>query len=259
MMKIRRNRTGALDRRMVNKRAIALLFVGLMLIVPFSLTISATSDSEASSSVIMPVMKDYAYAMKYDTSNGSITGVWKDENIKTIGGAGKAEPVNVKNPGSKGVNGDWGFTDGLGPFNTFYAAINLTKSASDANGTIRMNSGIGQIGFILNPSNLEETLSGGSYTFSDYNIMFVIPTVYWYSDYSNGILYMSNTNNNSCIPSAINEQMFPYAHSMTGSSGAGDDVPTCNTFPYVALGVYEAYYDGDSQTVWARLIHFMRP
>lgn len=71
-----------------------------------------------------------------------------------------------------------------------------------------MNGGIGHVAYILDPADLKKVIIDGqsvtSANFSshlnEYNVMLVIPTIYWYSDGA-GNVYISNTDSNTNIPS----------------------------------------------------------
>lgn len=104
--------------------------------------------------------------------------------------------------------GSWGFntTTGIGPFNSFYAAFDMT----DGNKFVS----------ILNPYDLTKKIDGTSLgDMSNYNIMWVLPTVYWSVD-NNGNLTLTNDPTGGTA----------YAHTING-----------HVYNYMALGVYEGY------------------
>ncbi|MBR4203289.1 MAG: hypothetical protein IKQ93_06925, partial [Candidatus Methanomethylophilaceae archaeon] len=122
----------------------------------------------------------------------------------------------------------WNDGTGLGPFNMFYAAISVGNNASDKNA---YSNTPGHIAHILKPSDLTKDVKGNAVDLSKFNVMLVIPTIYWYSDGA-GNLYISNTNTNSNL-SSVNNLMKAYAH----------QVDDATIYPYLAIGVYEATID----------------
>ena len=98
----------------------------------------------------------------------------------------------------------WDSTTGYGPFNSFYAAFDM----NDGNKFLS----------ILNPNNLSKKIDGTSLG-SGYNIMWVLPTVYWSVD-QNGDLTI--TNDSTAGGTA-------YAHTIDG-----------HVYSYVAYAVHEA-------------------
>ncbi len=111
--------------------------------------------------------------------------------------------------------GSWGFnSDGYGPFNSYYAAINPTT---------------GKVLCHLDPNNLAQSVDGETavdgVAISNCNIMWVLPTVYIANSGNN--LVMTNDPTKAGVSNAQ-----AYAHTISGE-----------TYNYLALGVYEAYYD----------------
>ncbi len=129
---------------------------------------------------------------------------------------------------------------GLGPFNSYYVAINL-KDNADNGDLYKTSTGKGQIAYILNPYNLSQAIitngnspysgSKDNYSYyeysqtSDYNILLFIPTVYWHSDADH--LWLSN--NKDYFNEVSPELMVARAHTIEGQIR-----------PYLGLGVYEA-------------------
>ncbi len=112
--------------------------------------------------------------------------------------------------------GSWGFNDeGYGPFNSYYAAINPST---------------GKVLCHLNPDNLAQSVDSQTtvdgVAISNCNIMWVLPTVYIATSGNN--LVMTNDPTTAGVSNAQ-----AYAHTIDGK-----------TYNYIALGVYEAYYDG---------------
>lgn len=199
--------------------AVAVLILSSVAIIP-----SQSEDSDASTAA--PAGKHYAYCVEYDDETGEITGV---KDLMDSGASMTATSTSSQ--------GSWTWSDatGLGPFNMFYAAINVTDNG-DAG---RLSDDVGHVAYILKPSDLTETLDDDTWTMSDYNIMLIIPTVYWCSDGA-GKLYISDTPDNRFLPSGIQgdgtsaDKMFPYAHRTDGTQ----------TYPYLGIGVYEATLSG---------------
>ena len=105
----------------------------------------------------------------------------------------------------------WDRTTGYGPFNMFYGAFDIDNSNS--------------LYAILDPYDLSKTVAGADLpTSGHYNIMLVIPTVYWLVD-ANGNLELSNDSTKGTA----------YAHTIDG-----------HVYNYIAIGVYEATSDDNS-------------
>ena len=157
-----------------------------------------------------------------------------------------------------GINSQWGYNKdtGKGPFGTFYAAINLVEGHSyDADDAVekRINSDVGAVAYILDPYDLTRTLAGHSFTPELYNVMLIIPTVYWTSekvvaDETKGnllkgteynVLYISSSSSYTPDGKTTIEGMVPYAHSASTVSGKTDF--KTNVYPYLGIGVYESY------------------
>lgn len=115
------------------------------------------------------------------------------------------------------------------PFNMFYAALNLSDGANaDDAGQIRLSTEKGAIAYVLDPNNLRQTLDGYTFDPTLYNVMLIIPPVYWYSDGTNK-LYVASS------PTAFDGlTLKDYAHTYTsgGTTGHTD---------MIGIGVYEAY------------------
>ena len=120
-----------------------------------------------------------------------------------------------KMPSGTTLNSFWDFdiATGIGPFGSYYAAINLA-SGSNADDTTeaRLSANKGEIAYILDPNNLHQTIGGTTFTPSLYNVMLIIPTVYWYSDTATGKLYVGNSADTF---SDLGISMTPYAHTYT--------------------------------------------
>lgn len=126
---------------------------------------------------------------------------------------GNYTPVGVQSSigttwnSSDGSNvGSWGFdSEGYGPFNSFYAAFD-----PDQNNKMICH---------LNPYNLRQSIDGQNIHGNNYNVMWCLPTVYWYSD-SNGNLTLTNNPNSGGVA---------YAHTIDGK-----------VYEYIGIAVYEA-------------------
>lgn len=132
-----------------------------------------------------------------------------------------------------------------GPFNTYYVAVNLTDGDNiDDLTEKRLSNKKGEIGYILDSDNLYQTIAGHSFNHTLYNIMLVIPPVYWYSELDSegattGKLYLANS------PSAFEsmgitaDKLKDYAHTYTDRSDAEN--PIVGHAPAIMIGVYEGY------------------
>ncbi len=214
----------------MRKICFALVAVALM---AFSSVVLAGDDTDANGSMgpMVPELKQYMYAITTDSNNVNITKVRASEN-------GSALTV-VSGPRTSGgvsnISDFWNFdrTTGMGPFNSFYAAINITEGSGYDNGEQMLNPAIGTIAFILDPYNLSKTLNGTKFE-GTYNIMLVIPTVYWKA--TSTCLYLSSSPSYSAGGSTV-RGMTAYAHTATSGS-------VSKVYPYIAIGVYEASESG---------------
>lgn len=115
------------------------------------------------------------------------------------------------------------------PFNVFYAAINLASgSNTDDAGQTRLSTDKGAIAYVLNPNNLRQTQDGYTFDPTLYNVMLIIPPVYWYSD-GTSKLYVASS------PTAFDGlTLKDYAHTYTSGGITGHT-------DMIGIGVYEAY------------------
>ena len=119
-------------------------------------------------------------------------------------------------------------SSGVGPFGAFYAAISLGIEDEQALSTTP-----GHVAYILDPMNLTHAIkymNGSTITtgdleisskLTDYNVMLVIPTVYW--SVQDKVVTLSNAARTGAVA---------YAHQADGY-----------IYPYLAIGVYEATAD----------------
>lgn len=144
----------------------------------------------------------YSYTLNYNAAGMS-------SGTATISVDGM-DPISHSNTAFESMNKGswtWSSTTGIGPFNSFYAAFDMTNG--------------NQFYAVLNPENLTQTIAGVTLSpISNYNIMWVLPTVYWYTD-SSGNLTLTNDKNAGGIA---------YAHTIDG-----------HVYKYLAIGVYEGY------------------
>ncbi len=104
----------------------------------------------------------------------------------------------------------WDRTTGIGPYNSFYGAFDIDDG----------NRFIG----VLDPYNLKQLVDGTPLSETGhYNIMWVVPTVYWSTD-ANGNLELSNDSTKGTA----------YAHTIDG-----------HVYKYIAIGVYEGTPNDD--------------
>lgn len=150
----------------------------------------------------------YSYTLHYDSSEMENTAA-QELQLTVANMTPISHTVGTTTLSSLANEGSWGFdtTTGIGPFNSFYAAFDIT----DGN----------KFYAIMNPYNLTETIDGISISssISDYNVMWVLPTVYWKAE-ENGDLTLTNDSTAGGVA---------YAHTVDG-----------HTYKYLAYGVYES-------------------
>ncbi|MBR4225344.1 MAG: hypothetical protein IKR86_00860 [Candidatus Methanomethylophilaceae archaeon] len=158
-----------------------------------------------------------------------------------------------------GINPLWEFDSktGKGPFGSFYAAVNLLADGPayhpDDSAEKRRSSVVGAVAYVLDPSDLSRTLAGHVFSPGLYNVMLVVPTVYWLSERTvaersagnlvggveYNVLYLSSSPSYTPSGHAKVSGMVPYAHSASLESGRADFVT--HVYPYLGIGVYEGY------------------
>ena len=156
----------------------------------------------------------YSYTIAYDSSAMTTsTATMSVANMEAISHTAGTVTLSSMDEGSW----TWNTQTGYGPFNSFYAAFDMTDGNS--------------FYAILNPYDLTKTISGAALTpLTNYNIMWVLPTVYVVMGADGSSLTL--TNDSSAGGHA-------YAHTIDG-----------HTYKYVAYGVYEGSTTSvDGQTV----------
>lgn len=115
------------------------------------------------------------------------------------------------------------------PFNLFYAAVNLASGDnSDDSGEARLSKEKGAIAYVLNPNNLRQTQNGYVFDPTLYNVMLIIPPVYWYSDGTSKLYVASSSDAFEGLT------LEDYAHTYTSEGVTGHT-------DMIGIGVYEAY------------------
>lgn len=144
----------------------------------------------------------YTYVLTYDPTAMSTTSAAISTADMTPISHSSSTTFESMNKGSW----TWDSITGLGPFNSFYGAFDMDDG----------NKFIG----VLNPENLGELLDGTTLASlgGRYNIMWVLPTVYW-----------SASGNTLTLTNDPNAGGTAYAHTIDG-----------HVYNYIAIGVYEA-------------------
>jgi len=188
-----------------------------VLVMAFSAIPSIGSDTDAD----VAIGEDYTYAVTYaiNTSGASA--------ISQVVATSPSGTVTL-NPGTTAYSKYWEFgADGIGPFNSFYATF------TDQ----------GELYELLNPNNLEVkiaewTINGWEYDIEKWaeeskashittcNTMWVLPTIYLKVDPTTAGAAVLTFSNKSFTDATA------YAHTYNGK-----------VYPYIAIGVYEAYLD----------------
>lgn len=154
----------------------------------------------------------YSYTLTYNSAQMEYTAAQETqltvEGMTPISHAAGDTTLASLNEGS------WSFntTTGVGPFNSFYGAFDI----DDGNKFVAR----------LDPYDLSKTIFGDALPTGNYNIMWILPTVYWVVDQSGNITL---TNDSTAGGTA-------YAHMI-------DD----HVYNYIAIGVYSGSYDSTHQ------------
>ena len=206
-----------------NKKIMAVFMVLAMLMMSI-IPMIGTTDSDATSGD----GGAYSYTMIYDSSvmETGTNSISVDGMTAIYHPSYNVLSVTDDNDGTTGYGSwTWDMETGVGPFNSFYAAF-------DADNGNRMTAR-------LNPFDLTKTIDGYDLpTGHKYNIMWVLPTVYWKigevtvevpgdNDTTEEVTYPTLTLTNDANAGGI-----AYAHTING-----------HTYNYIAIGVYEGYVD----------------
>ena len=145
-----------------------------------------------------------------------------------------------------------------GPFNTYYVALNLASGDnSDDAGEVRLSKEKGEIAYYLNPNDLHKTWNGYTFNPTLYNVMLVIPPVYWYSEMdapteenptpTTGKLYMASSPDAFVSMGITADKLKDYAHTYTDRSDTEN--PTVGHSPAIMIGVYESFTSAGNVSV----------
>lgn len=178
--------------------------------------------------------RTFAYKITFDETNTTTT----ISNVQVL----EDGELKSKMPTGTALNGYWSFgEDGYGPFGCYYACINRYDGANTDDATEqRISTGKGEIGYILDPNNLHQTLAGTTFDGTQYNVMLIIPTVYWYCDPDTKELYIGSE-----ADSFDGITMRAYAHEYT----IDDTVITGNPVKEVQYDSIPIVIGSDSMTI----------
>lgn len=165
----------------------------------------------------------YGYKITYDADTGTISNVQA-----LVDGV-----LTAKMPTGTTLNDFWAFDTetGVGPFGSYYVAINMAGGDNaDDETEERLSKTKGEVAYILDPTDFTKTLAGQSYTSGLYNIMLMIPRVYWGTD-ADGNLYISNS-----ATAFDGVTMMPYAHTYTLDPSVDTKNPMTAASASLAIG-----------------------
>lgn len=176
----------------------------------------------------VPEGAPYSYTMVYDSSvmETGTNSLSVDGMTAIYHPSYDSTSVTDEDDGTDGYGSwTWDLETGLGPFNSFYAAFDIDNNNA--------------LVAILNPFDLSKSIQGKDLPDGRFNIMWVLPTVYWMigeTDDATPLPTLTLTNNPDAGGTA-------YAHTING-----------HVYKYVAYGVYEGYndtitVDGESKTI----------
>ena len=200
-----------------------MISVILLAMTLLAVGVAVTEGSSADGGIPKP--DEYMYVITLDDDNG-IANVYASKNHSDF--------QAVTNE-TGDISEYWSFdhNTGMGPFNSFYAAINIDDNPDEDNGEELLNTAAGTVAFVLDPYDLSKTVRGTKFTVNKYNVMLVVPAVYWKTDDNDDrILYMSNSPSYKAGTTDVSG-MVAYAH-----TAISEGVET--VYPYIGLGVYEA-------------------
>ncbi|MBR2093806.1 MAG: InlB B-repeat-containing protein, partial [Candidatus Methanomethylophilaceae archaeon] len=211
----------------------ALFAVALMALTP--LAVIGEGFSAVEGSISEP--ESYLYTITTDLDNVQIT------SVEASTGGSALSQISGTRTAKEDIPDYWSFDreTGVGPFNSFYAAINIDGGYYADNGEVKRNHKVGTIAFVLDPYDLKKSINGTDLT-GYYNIMLIVPTVYWKS--VGTTLYLSSSPSYTAGSTTV-EGMTAYAHTAT----SGD---VSKVYPYIGIGVYEASVNGSSKMVSVR-------
>lgn len=186
----------------MNAKIMAMLMVGVMMFSGLAVTMG---NEDNTLDAVVGDGAAYSYTLTYHADQMANTAAQELQltvaDMTPISHAsGTTTLSSVANEGS------WAFntTTGYGPFNSFYAAFDMT----DGNKFVS----------VLDPYDLTKKIDGTALDdMTKYNIMWVLPTVYWSVDVD-GNLTLTNDSSNGTA----------YAHTIDG-----------HVYNYIAIGVYE--------------------
>ncbi len=215
----------------------ALVAVALMALSPLALAEPwGEAQLDASGSMkpatLVPKQMEYMYAV--DTSSERILGVRASTEGSRFFEVSSERTSD--SAGASNISSFWYFDrdTGRGPFNTFYAAVNIIDGNPSDGGELALSKRAGTVAYVLDPYDLSRTLSGTELS-GTYNIMLIVPTVYWKAD--GETLYLSSSPDYDAGGERVSG-MVAYAHC------AGDGKAFTNVYPYIGIGVYEATVSG---------------
>lgn len=178
----------------------AFLAVALMMALPLAVFVPS-ADAGIDSNDSIDRIDDIADLQPMDPPEG-----FEDADAMLLGDSRATGVLEGMYPGSW----TWDRTTGIGPYNSFYGAFDIDNG----------NAFVG----VLDPYNLKKLVDGTDLSAEGhYNIMWVLPTVYWSVD-ENGNLELSSDPTKGTA----------YAHTIDG-----------HIYKYVAYGVYEGTPNDD--------------
>lgn len=189
--------------RRTTKKIMAMLMVAVMMFSAVAVITGSDSQSDATTWTPNGTGNTYTYTLTYDSSEMTNTAA-QELQLTVAGMTPISHAANTTTLSSLANEGSWGFdtTTGIGPFNSFYGAFDID------NGNAFVT--------VLNPYNLGQDLTGTALPSGNYNIMWVVPTVYWKVVDDDVTL----TNDSTAGGTA-------YAHTIDG-----------HVYNYIAIGVY---------------------
>lgn len=198
------------------------------------------TDAGAASASAVGGAKNFGYVVSFDGSDGTVS----DVQALVDGSLVSVMPTGTE------LNPYWSFgADGVGPFGTYYAAINLADGANaDDSVQARLSTEKGAVAYILDPSDLARTLAGNPFDATLYNVMLMIPMVYSYSD-SSGKLYLG-----SAADTFDGVTMTAYGHTYTVDVDVDTGNPAVTSSASLAIGeesVLRLYSTGDLVVIGA--------